>query len=462
MTSQIVIMNTHGFAFASDSAVTSGEYTSNSVQKIFTLPGRQPVAFMVMGSAIHAASGLTWDRVFYQYHLHFTKKYGKDTELSHMSTYESDFSSYLTSIISERNNKIALMRDIYSYFGDDKSYIWRGVNNSDIPEFSEEETSPQLLFSRNISSTLDYFKEKASNDLEKAYKLEQVVNIYGDVLEEVAEEIIQSSGKLDPTKELTDTMCEFIAQHLVYYQSDDNWKVSTSTVVLAGFGSEDDYPAYVKMKTGSVTQGLPTNFILERNVVDSNVDLSPSTSDENKISKSRVFIEPLAQDRFTTRITTGLDKIYWQNQRVSREAEDCVKQWLNEYGVKEVSKVAGIGAVTAKKIIKQLIEDAQMPMAVGSLHWKEMSKSLHYNKGEFRKAVDRLAPIDLCKMAKNLIETEAVMSSFIYHTRSVDLPIDSCYVTKENGFIWKSIKNIPDPSINPKVFNIERDGTLMF
>ena len=61
-------MNTHGFAFASDSAVTSGEYTSNSVQKIFTLPGRQPVAFMVMGSAIHAASGLTWDRVFYQYH----------------------------------------------------------------------------------------------------------------------------------------------------------------------------------------------------------------------------------------------------------------------------------------------------------------------------------------------------------------------------------------------------------
>ncbi len=455
-------MNRHGFAFASDSAVTSGEYTSNSVQKIFTLPGRQPVAFMVMGSAIHAASGLSWDRVFYKYHLHFTNKYGKEAELTYMSAYERDFSSFLTSIISEENNNDALMRDIYSFFSKDKSYIWRGVNNSDIPEFSEEETSPQLVFNNNITSTLDFFKDKASDDLEKAYQLEQVSTIYGDDLPGLAEAIIESSGVVEPTKELTNTMCEFIAHHLVYSQSDDFWKSSKSTVVLAGFGSDDEYPAYVKMETCSVTLGLQTDFVVERNVVSPHAEIVPSIADENKISTSRVFIEPLAQDLFTTRITTGLDKKYWMDATISREAEKCVELWLNENGVKEVSKVAGIGPATAKKIVKQLIDDASMPFAVGKLHWRDMSDSIHHNKGKFRKAVDRLAPIDLCKMAKHLIETEAVMSSFIYHTRSVDFPIDSCYVTKENGFIWGSIKNVPDPSINPKVFNIDRDGSLMF
>ena len=65
-------------------------------------------------------------------------------------------------------------------------------------------------------------------------------------------------------------------------------------------------------------------------------------------------------------------------------------------------------------------------------------------------------------MAKHLIETEVIMSSFIDSSRSVDLPVDSCYVTKENGFVWQSKKNIPDSKINPKIFSFKRDGTLFF
>jgi hypothetical protein len=76
--------------------------------------------------------------------------------------------------------------------------------------------------------------------------------------------------------------------------------------------------------------------------------------------------------------------------------------------------------------------------------------------------VNRLSPIDLAKMATHLIETEAIMSSFVSPDKYVDLPVDCCYVTKENGFVWKSLKNIPDSRINPKVFSIDREGTLFY
>jgi hypothetical protein len=95
-------------------------------------------------------------------------------------------------------------------------------------------------------------------------------------------------------------------------------------------------------------------------------------------------------------------------------------------------------------------------------HSQWVNKQGNSVKAEFRKAVERLAPIDLAKLAKHLIENEAIMTSFLRSQKSVDLPVDSCYVTKENGFIWTSLKNIPDPSINHKVFSLSRDGTLLF
>ena len=459
MTSQIVIMNSHGFAFASDSAVSAGRYSSNSVQKIFTLPGRQPVAFMVMGSAIHAPSGLSWDRVMYEYHLHYIKKNGIDGELKTMDEYVNDFTKFLESIISTKENNWSLMRDLYSFFSNERSYIWKDIDESSNPQFNDFSNSPTAKFSENIADTLRFFREQTASTTAGAYKYEQIIHTYHKDIEDLVRAII--AGRIEPDSDLLDTMVEFIARHLVFYETDDFWKDSNSTVVLAGFGINDVCPSYVKLKTGSVTIGLEHDVVVERNIVDRDADRAPSKSDKNKISKSRVFIEPLAQDRFTTRITTGMDKSYWRDSDISRDAENLVKEWLEVNGTDVVSKVPGIGPDKAAKVVKQLF-DADMPHEVGARHWKGVMGNIQDTKGSFRSAVDRLSPIDLCKMAKHLIETEVIMSSFIDSSRSVDLPVDSCYVTKENGFVWQSKKNIPDSKINPKIFSFKRDGTLFF
>jgi len=63
MTSQLALMNQMAVALASDSAVTIGEKTYNSVQKIFTLDGNQQIGFMIAGTATYIPCDVHWERV---------------------------------------------------------------------------------------------------------------------------------------------------------------------------------------------------------------------------------------------------------------------------------------------------------------------------------------------------------------------------------------------------------------
>ena len=465
MTSQIVIMNQLGFTLASDSAVSSGSFSSNSVQKLFSLPGRQPVAFMVMGSGVHASSGLSWDRVFHKYHKHFVIKYGKNQELATLDDYEKDFAQFLETIISKRFNGFALYRDLYSFFTAEGNYIWDGVKIGDSPEYS---ASPEIAvknFHDNIGSTLGFFKSEIDGDVEKSYQFNQVKQKQIKELKETAADIIHYGSKTlnnaIPVDAFQDVMVDFLTHHLVYSCGSDGWKDTTSTIILAGFGSQDESPSYLSIKSASVVAGLPTDNNVVRNIVSPFASVNPQVDDDGNW-ESRVFMESFAMNSFTSRITTGLDDKFTRNQNLSKEAERLIKKWFEAKGVNEFSKVSGVGESTAQKLVEHVLNVAGLPREVGQKHWNWVSEIASDAKKEFRNAVNRLSPIDLAKMATHLIETEAIMSSFVSPKKYVDLPVDCCYVTKENGFVWRSLKNVPDSNINPKIFSIERDGTLFF
>ncbi|MEK9697493.1 MAG: hypothetical protein VW270_17140 [Candidatus Poseidoniales archaeon] len=454
-------MNQRGFALASDSAVSSGSYSSNSVQKIFTLPGRQPVGFMVMGSGIHAPSGLSWDRIFHNYHLHYVNKYGKTTELDDMETYREDFTTFVNSLITKEFNDRSLMRDLYYFFANENSYIWRGVFEG-TPEYSSEKENTQLVFSENIDSTLQFFSKNVSEDVEKSYRLNQVKKNHSEALDQVAKDILEfGKGAAPMTDDSVAQMTDFLTYHIVYHDDDDFWKTSDSQIVLAGFGSTDQYPVYFTLKFSSVAVGMDTQLMTSRNVVEPRATVNPFTED-NLTFFSKVYIEPFAIKNFTMRITTGMDNDAFRTKKISKVAQEEVEKWLKTKGKDEISKIAGVGATTSQKIVDHLITDANFPWEVGNAHWGWVSSSLNSAKKEFRDSVNRLVPIDLAKMAKHLIETEAIMSSFIHSQKQVDLPVDVCYVTKENGFIWSELKNMPNMAINPKLSSISRDGELFY
>jgi len=465
MTSQIVIMNRLGFAFASDSAVSSGKFSSNSVQKIFSLPGRQPVAFMVMGSGVHTPSGLSWDRVFHKYHKHFIKKYGKNAELRAMNDYEQDFVDFLEFIISKEFNELSLAKDLYYFFTRNRNYIWDGVKGRDSPEYSDDPEFASDAFHYNIDHWSKFFRSKVEDDVEKKYQFSQVKNNQLEALQLAAKEIIgYGCSTFDTLLNISDMeskMVDFLAYHLVHYSGDDFWKDTDSTIVLGGFGIDDECPAYLSIKSSSVAVGLPVKGKIERNIVSTPSGITPERSDDGNWH-SRVFMESFAIKSYTSRITTGLDSKLTEDYTISKKVEEILKKWLTENGESEFRKVSGVGESTSKNLVKHLLDDVNLPYEVGGKHWLWVDESASSIKTEFRKAVDRLSPIDLAKMATHLIETEAIMSSFVSSERHVDLPVDSCYVTKENGFVWNSLKNLPDPTINPKIFSIERDGSLFY
>lgn len=464
MTSQILIMNRLGFTLASDSAVSSGKFSSNSVQKIFSLPGRQPVAFMVMGSGTHAPSGLSWDRVFYKYHKHFISKHGKNAEFKTMGDYETDFNSFLSSILSKANNGFAISRDLVSFFGSTTNYIWEGVSMSESPEYATNPGGAIEKFGANILSTLDFFESKLKGDVERTYQFNKVKQLQLTDLKFSAQYIIETgSSKTNlhiPADKFQDLMVDFLAHHLVHYKGDDGWKDTNSTIVLAGFGSEEEFPSYFKIKSCSVVEGIPVENNVEKSVVSPLASVSPEF--ENGAYSSLVFMESFAVKDFTSRMTTGLDSSLIDNQQISKEVQNLITGWFEQNGVEEFKKVAGVGGATAEKLVEHILNDVRLPWKMGNKHWHWVSNSATGIKNDFRESVNRLSPIDLAKMATHLIETEAVMSSFVSPTKYVDLPVDCCYVTKENGFVWKALKNIPDSKINPKIFNQDRDGTLFF
>ena len=112
MTTLILAMNEKGAAFATDSAVTYGEHSRNSAQKLFSLPGRQPIAIMVMGNGNYAPANLSWSRIIYNYNLEFGEKYGVEFELDSINDYQNDFVNYLDSLESREDNDYALFTDM--------------------------------------------------------------------------------------------------------------------------------------------------------------------------------------------------------------------------------------------------------------------------------------------------------------------------------------------------------------
>lgn len=460
MTSQIVIMNSKGLAFASDSAVSSGSNTSNSAQKMFSLPGRQPIAFMVMGAGVNASSGLTWDRVFYKYHLHFTKKYGRDHELGTIKDYQRDFVEFLQNLTSDSHNDLALMRDLYFFFTNSSSYISKGISN----EYGAPATEMDSVIYSNVEEAVNAWGE-IEVGVEEQYQLKQIFGYHGELINEVAIDIItkilqKPYDTVERNEDLRQLLALNMGHHLVHYSSESGWKESSSTLVMGGFGKEEEYPTYVTINSGSVVKGIEENFTIETNSIDPNPLASIHPSGKDGAYTSRVFIEPFAMKEFMSRMMNGMDTKLTRNNKISRVAEDVTANWLLENGATEIGKVSGIGDATAQKIVEQLLGDGRLPWNVGNDHWKWVNKHGNDVKTEFREAVDRLSPIDLAKLAKHLIENEAIMFGFLKSVKSVDLPVDSCYVTKESGFIWTNLKNLPDREINHKIYHFGRDGTL--
>jgi hypothetical protein len=460
MTSQLLLMNHRGVSFSSDSASSKGRYSTNSVQKIFSLPGRQPVAFMVAGSSIFAPTGLSWDRVFYKYNQYFSQKYGVNSELETMMAYENDFLQFLKSIPSDEANNMALYYDLFSYFAGQNGVLSRYVQSEYEPTSDGKDQLLQKIENLQNGLTNIYQNLADISDIEYQIKIKGINENHGEMLGQAATDIVSKLTGADEGEapDLTGLVRGLLLYHTVQHGEDMSWRASTTTLVFGGFSETEENPSTTRFEVGTLIHGIEPKWIVDRNIVSSNSGVSPRSSDGTNY-ESRVFIEAFAQSDMIQRLTHGADPrlgMQSDDNIVSNAAGMATQLWMHNYGIKEISKIHGIGDTKANEIIKHLMEESDMLDQISTYHWNWFSAHVNETKEEFREAVDRLSSIELAELGGYLIEIQAKMNQYIRPQATVSLPVDVCVLTKEHGFVWHKLKNMPERNINPKFFGMER------
>ena len=460
MTSQLLLMNHRGVSFSSDSASSKGRYSTNSVQKIFSLPGRQPVAFMVAGSSIFAPTGLSWDRIFYKYNKYFSQKYGVDSELETMMAYEKDFLQFLKSSPSDEANNTALYYDLCSYFAGQRGVLSRYVESEYEP--TSEETDQTIQKRQNLHNGLTNIYQNLSDisDIESQIKIKGINEYHGEMLDVAAAEIV---GKLtgaseDEAPDLIGLVRGLLVYHTVQHGEDMSWRASTTSLAFGGFSETEENPSTTRFEVGTLIHGIEPKWIVDRNIVSTSSGVSPRSHDGTNY-ESRVFIEAFAQSDMIQRLTHGADPrlgMQSDDNTVSNAAGYATHLWMQNYGIGEISKIHGIGETKANEITKHLMEESDMLDQISEYHWNWFNARVNETKEEFREAVDRLSSIELAELGGYLIEIQARMNQYIRPQATVSLPVDVCVLTKEHGFVWHKLKNMPERSINPKFFTMER------
>jgi hypothetical protein len=324
--------------------------------------------------------------------------------------------------------------------------------------------------------------EESFTQIDFQYKVEQLEKFHADDLK-MASEWIMMSGlsmgkqwtgswekkKASMTDEdaaesdvIIDNLYIMLRRWLAAWGKIHSWKTngSKSDIIFGGFGSADKYPKTVQIVTGSRVSGLGnSDLVMCRNTVDTNYE-QPFFDEESREWKCSAFLEALAQNEFILRMTTGLSSGFGGGN-VTKFVQNGLEEWLRNGAISDFGGANGIGEGLVKSITSHL-EQIKMPE-----NFARYCNDWIYNeqmsvKGEFRSAVHRLSPVELAELASDLIAVQAKMHNIVYSQSSVDLPVDSCYLSKENGFIWHSRKNMPNLDLNPKIKSMEWKGSQIY
>lgn len=495
MTSIIQAMNSRGVAFATDSAVSwQSGHARPSAQKLFSLPGRQPIAFMVMGSGTFAPTGQSWDRIFHLYNLQYSEKYGAESELDTVEDYETDFIDFLHSLYDPVVNDRALSDDIWNNWAGENGILTAAgafaspenppQENIDVGiRMEDEERSPLYGVTRYImdwEETSWFNSEECFSDIDFQYKTKQVETHHSRPLRMAAEWILMTaqnagskvsaptwdkhySSLVPESKEEADAVLEkllvVLKSWLAGWGNNHSWKIggSKADVVFGGFGKNDEFPKTTHIVTGSRVKGLGNSnqLLLERNLVDPKC-ISPEYDSETSEWKSFAFLEAFAQNEFIIRMTAGQDLSL--RKKIKEIFEESLGHWIKNTLSRDIAEVDGVGKITVASIIEHL-EEKEHPKGFSDYIVSRMNDMGNETKQEFRNAIARLSPPELAELTMDLIGVQAKMHNIVHSQSSVDLPVDVCYLSKENGFIWHKRKNVPDYSINPRLKSMKWDGS---
>ena len=267
MTSQCIVANGLGVVLASDSVVsfgTSGNFFP-TVNKIFSLAGRQPVGIMISGAANCSTTGLPWERIIGTYR----NAMGED-EVEHLRGYYDKFQEIHKECSTEEAQRVninSIKSDLIEYFTE-KVFLslskkerlrneFRGEVEYFVPEVSH-------YFDSSIEQIINDYTEMATEEIpnftifEETGKVEDKINQdWHNMVTNISPgtEEINDAAKLfcerHNLEEYMDKIEKIFLHFLLKHGRETFWKSQTQ-IVIAGFGSNDFYPTVISFTSSCI------------------------------------------------------------------------------------------------------------------------------------------------------------------------------------------------------------------
>jgi hypothetical protein len=474
MTSQQLMMNHLGVALASDSTVTlgNGGKTYSTVNKIFSLGGRQPVAFMVSSAANYIPAGVSWERVFGLY-----REFRGDKELPELVDYLHDFTKF---ILSQESLKIPAVNDVAiqtdlideftrlvepayhkekmqratmgSYGGTE---IWK---ETDLNQYLEVATAKRIehILTQAREATNQRLEEKGADYANHIYKVKKIQS--GNVKIAALE-----FCKRHECPEMIVKIEEIFLHHLCNWGQNFKWR-TTSRIVITGFGKSELKPTMCYVDVGSdIIEGPFSNitryFIRNRqNYSDDGRWIKEDSDDSTEYLWSALgFSQGFAQHDNMRAMMHGVLPRTNGNLRNYIPAE--IMKRLTKQIPEMVSRIPGVGKAKMEHFDKMFDEEKEKILgSIKEVVEGEIDLEVNYRNSKFN-SVTKSLPIDeLARFVEKMVSLEVNMTHFLDDIRSVGGPIDVATVTKEDGFLWVQSKQSHDFSINPRQSKVGRDS----
>lgn len=419
MTAIVGILNRHGVAMATDSAITVrnsfGNKVINNANKLFSLSKYEPVGVMLYGKA--SFGGTPWDVIIKIYRMQLGRK-----TFPTLYEYVNDFISFLykNNFYSDKDKQDAFfLRSINDIFKKVEKDVINKLGNS-IDDKNKDFINQKLkeIFDRNTSLPI---KDRCEGL--KKYSFEDFIRYSGSFFDTFYNNVMIKKGC---DKTLLNSYINFYYHHLC-----DKGSIlfPFSGIVFAGYGESEYYPSIIEVRTYQNFDGNKFRYV---------IGLRDSISDKNPAG-----VYPFAQTNVMRNILEGIDP---QIRKIIDDNFVGFAQGLIKIIQAQAKRTNAIPFVKAlenidiKGIYQGFIQTVND--GIKDHHTNPLINTVEYLEKE-----------DLAEMAESLVSLTYLNKRMTSSEETVGGPVDVAAISKGDGFVWIKRKLYFPSELNPHYIN---------
>ncbi len=427
MTAEIAIVNKSAVALAADSAVSivTGRGTKiYNTNKLFMLSKYRPVGLMVYGNA--ELMEVPWETIIKNYRKDLGEKPFKS-----LQEYGADFLAYL-------NNNTFLFPQ-----SEQEDYVY-GVTKNSCLEIKklidgrvEEATHKgtkisasaiERINNRTIKGLFDFISARPILPTLPATFEKEVLSKYIKIIEQAIDDVFKKHKlSITASKQLRRiSLGLFVRDTFGIRDPSGNELITSSGIVIAGFGDDDLYPSLVSYRI----EGVINNTLKYKEESAVSID-----------ANHPAFLVAFAQKEMVEGFVRGVAPEYQQM------LAGYLSSLFDKYPDELVKGLKHLKPSERKALAAKL---KGLGQALTSTFWTEVGKWT-YEKNELPilNTVSVLPMDELASMAESLVNLTSFKRRVTLVAETVGGPIDVAVISRGDGFIWIKRKHYFEAAANP-------------